>query len=278
MLAGRAVARLPGCPSRSRARPLLTCSTHVPFAGCRERQSRRCRGQLAESEAEMCQHLPACPDGHAPDRVAARVVAGHPGQGWSLLCNGAVLFEDGGALLADGQAVAPPASALRRRLASSRGRHEQDGGRWLTQGRRGKTGPMCAGCCGESSLTSPQHSKPQCSNGLRGTCHASRPGNRQPSVGATGGSAAMAADRCRGIAGGTANSPTCRMAQGRTGGPRVESPLTRACHQVIELTASAAGLDLESVKWLRVLAGTGPRRKAAQRKPRAALAADGYRP
>jgi len=65
----------------------------------------------------MCQHLPACPDGHAPDCVAARVVAGHPGQGWSLLCNGAVLFEDGGALLADGQAVAPPASALCPRLA-----------------------------------------------------------------------------------------------------------------------------------------------------------------
>jgi len=58
----------------------------------------------------------------------------------------------------------------------------------------------------------------------------------------------------------------------------VESPLTRACHEVIELTASAAGPDLESVKWSRVLAGTGPRRKAVRRKLRAALAADGYRP
>jgi uncharacterized protein DUF5999 len=65
----------------------------------------------------MCQHLPACPDGHAPDRTAARVVADRPGQGWGLLCNGVVLFEDGGALLADSQAVAPPASALRPRLA-----------------------------------------------------------------------------------------------------------------------------------------------------------------
>jgi Family of unknown function (DUF5999) len=65
----------------------------------------------------MCQHLPGCPDGHAPDRTAARVAADHPGQGWSLLCNGVVLFEDGGALLANGQAVAPPASALRPRLA-----------------------------------------------------------------------------------------------------------------------------------------------------------------
>jgi hypothetical protein len=65
----------------------------------------------------MCQHLPARPPAPAPDCVAARVVAGHLGQGWSLLCNGVVLFEDGGALLADGQAVAPPAPALRPRLA-----------------------------------------------------------------------------------------------------------------------------------------------------------------
>jgi Family of unknown function (DUF5999) len=65
----------------------------------------------------MCQHLPACPDGHAPGRLAARVAAGHPGQGWSLLCNGAVLFEDGGVLLADGRAVAPGASAVRPRPA-----------------------------------------------------------------------------------------------------------------------------------------------------------------
>jgi len=53
------------------------------------------------------------PGRDAPDCAAARVVADHPGQGWSLLCNGAVLFEDGGALLADGQAVAPPTSAAR---------------------------------------------------------------------------------------------------------------------------------------------------------------------
>ena len=64
----------------------------------------------------MCQHRPACPAGHAPDCPAARVVGGHPGQGWSLLCNGVVLFEDGGAVLADGRAVAPPASAVRPRL------------------------------------------------------------------------------------------------------------------------------------------------------------------
>jgi len=68
------------------------------------------------------------------------------------------------------------------------------------------------------------------------------------------------------------------MAQGQTGDPKVESPLNRACHEVIELTAPAAGLDLESVKWSRVLAGTGPRPKATQREPRAGLAGDGYGP
>lgn len=55
----------------------------------------------------MCQHQPQCPVADAPDREAARVLAAHPEQGWSLLCNGVVLFEDGGALLPDGSAVAP---------------------------------------------------------------------------------------------------------------------------------------------------------------------------
>jgi hypothetical protein len=70
----------------------------------------------------MCQHLHTCPDVQAPDRMAARVVADHLEQGWSLLCNGVVLFEDGGALLADDWAVAPPASAWRPRLAESSGK------------------------------------------------------------------------------------------------------------------------------------------------------------
>jgi hypothetical protein len=33
------------------------------------------------------------------------VVSSHPEQGWSLLCNGVVLFDDGGELLPDGSAV-----------------------------------------------------------------------------------------------------------------------------------------------------------------------------
>jgi hypothetical protein len=31
----------------------------------------------------------------------------HPEQGWSLLCNGIVLFEDAGALLPGGYAISP---------------------------------------------------------------------------------------------------------------------------------------------------------------------------
>ena len=58
-------------------------------------------------EAEVCQHQPRCPAASAPDHQAARVVAAHPEQGWSLLCNGVVLFDDAGELLPDSQAVAP---------------------------------------------------------------------------------------------------------------------------------------------------------------------------
>jgi hypothetical protein len=55
----------------------------------------------------MCQHQPSCPSATASDRTAARVVAAHPEQGWSLLCNGVVLFDDTGELLPDGQITAP---------------------------------------------------------------------------------------------------------------------------------------------------------------------------
>jgi len=42
-----------------------------------------------------------------PDREAARVLACHPEQGWSLLCNGVILFDDTGELLPDGRVVIP---------------------------------------------------------------------------------------------------------------------------------------------------------------------------
>ena len=55
----------------------------------------------------MCPHKPPCPDARALDREAARTVVSHPEQGWSLLCNGIVVFEDTGELLPGGDTVAP---------------------------------------------------------------------------------------------------------------------------------------------------------------------------
>jgi len=62
----------------------------------------------------MCQHQPRGPQWLAPDHLAARIVAGHPEQGWSMLCNGVIVFDDGGGLLPGGRAVAPdrPAPAV----------------------------------------------------------------------------------------------------------------------------------------------------------------------
>jgi hypothetical protein len=55
----------------------------------------------------MCPHTPPCPDAKALDREAARTVVSHPEQGWSLLCNGIVVFEDTGELLPGGDTIAP---------------------------------------------------------------------------------------------------------------------------------------------------------------------------
>jgi hypothetical protein len=52
-----------------------------------------------------------------PDRAAARVVRAHSEQGWSLLCTGVVLFDDGGCLVPDCRAESPPPPE--RRISSS---------------------------------------------------------------------------------------------------------------------------------------------------------------
>ncbi|MFJ2819045.1 DUF5999 family protein [Streptomyces sp. NPDC087294] len=55
----------------------------------------------------MCTHTPHCPTADGPAAESARSVASHPEQGWSLLCNGLVVFEDTGELLPDGRVVPP---------------------------------------------------------------------------------------------------------------------------------------------------------------------------
>jgi hypothetical protein len=52
------------------------------------------------------------------DREAARVVATFPEQGWSLLCNGVIVFEDTGELLPDGSTIAPHRGPARHALAA----------------------------------------------------------------------------------------------------------------------------------------------------------------
>jgi hypothetical protein len=53
-----------------------------------------------------CQHSPVCPDQSDADATAAAIVADHCEQGWYRLCNGLILFEDGGCLTAPHYAAA----------------------------------------------------------------------------------------------------------------------------------------------------------------------------
>jgi hypothetical protein len=63
--------------------------------------------RLPTGRHAMCRHYPPCPSADATDRDAAHVVASHPEQGWSLLCNGVVSFDDEGDLLPDGRSIPP---------------------------------------------------------------------------------------------------------------------------------------------------------------------------
>ncbi|MFE7839853.1 DUF5999 family protein [Streptomyces sp. NPDC057474] len=60
----------------------------------------------------MCTHRPARPAADGTDHHTAVIVSAHPEQGWNLLCDGRIVFDDTGELLPDGSVVAP-----RRRLS-----------------------------------------------------------------------------------------------------------------------------------------------------------------
>ncbi|GAA3162403.1 MULTISPECIES: DUF5999 family protein [Streptomyces] len=66
----------------------------------------------------MCVHTPPCPSADAADRDAAHTVAGHPDQGWSLLCNGVLLFDDTGELTPDGEVIGPRRPQTRLAVAA----------------------------------------------------------------------------------------------------------------------------------------------------------------
>jgi hypothetical protein len=83
-----------------------------PAATARNRSRYRATGadpagsSQPEWTAILFTHDPACPAADAIDWWAARNITEHPGQGRTLLCNGALVFDDYGALLPDGRVTA----------------------------------------------------------------------------------------------------------------------------------------------------------------------------
>jgi Family of unknown function (DUF5999) len=67
----------------------------------------------------MCAHGTPCPESTSEARDLAAVVSSHPEQGWSLLCNGVVLFDDDGELLPDGRAFVDHHTWLAPELAGA---------------------------------------------------------------------------------------------------------------------------------------------------------------
>jgi len=67
----------------------------------------------------MCSHQPTCPPADHRDRDAARTIAFHPEQGWSLLCNGVIVFDDLGEILPGGRVVSPHCTAPARLPAAA---------------------------------------------------------------------------------------------------------------------------------------------------------------
>ncbi|MFG1664545.1 DUF5999 family protein [Streptomyces sp. Y7] len=55
----------------------------------------------------MCSHQPPCPTAGSSAPHAAAAVSAHPEQGWSLLCNGTIVFDDTGELFPDGRMAGP---------------------------------------------------------------------------------------------------------------------------------------------------------------------------
>jgi hypothetical protein len=63
-------------------------------------------GRPAHHSRKACSHQPPCPAIGEPGQLAARIVASHPEQGWNLLCNGIIVFDDTGAI-AGNRAIEP---------------------------------------------------------------------------------------------------------------------------------------------------------------------------
>ena len=64
----------------------------------------------------MCSHQTSLSSSAAPFPDRRHPVAAHPEQGWTLLCDGSIVFDDSGELHPDGSVV-PPCRVPVERLA-----------------------------------------------------------------------------------------------------------------------------------------------------------------
>lgn len=80
-------------------------------------------------QAQPCRHQPTCPPADGTGSLAAAVIAAHPEQGWSLLCNGIITFDDTGALLPAGERLAPRRTTPAEKTPHPTSRSHDDTGR-----------------------------------------------------------------------------------------------------------------------------------------------------
>ena len=103
----------PGRPGRNRQHHGRRGAARRPLSGRHDMTTIQPLRAARRPEEQPCPHRPRCPSALAHDRSGARTMASHPEQGWSLLCNGVVIFDDGGALLPGSRAGPPPPASAR---------------------------------------------------------------------------------------------------------------------------------------------------------------------
>lgn len=108
----------PGTPSAPTAIQNTPADSHTAPGRLTTTGRQTTTGRRAPTWAP-CAHQPRCPSADAVDRCAARVVVAYPEQGWSLLCNGVISFEDTGMLLPDGRAIEPHRGSARHTALSA---------------------------------------------------------------------------------------------------------------------------------------------------------------
>jgi anti-sigma regulatory factor (Ser/Thr protein kinase) len=108
----------------------------------------------------MCRPAPRRPAADAPGREATRVIAGHPGQGWCLLCNGVVAVEDTGRCSPTAPSSSPTAQPAgdTRRMACRRMTRPR--GAPVPHGRAREAGPPWAQVTARSGAVPPIPSQP----------------------------------------------------------------------------------------------------------------------